>query len=100
MYLDFSKKIIRIPRLSSDIKRAQTVTVSDNFQKGYPSKASTCITIPARSAGASHPTLMLYFLGKLHRGPETAIKNSFFVIGFLKQNYTFPARSIVRSETS
>ena len=52
--LYFSKKIKRLPRLSSDIKRAQIVTASDNFQKGYPSKAS--IRIPARSAGASHPT--------------------------------------------
>ena len=34
------KKIKIIPRLSSDIKRAQKVTLSDNFQKGYPSERS------------------------------------------------------------
>ena len=54
IYLDCSKKSKSIPCLSKKFKCAQIVPISDNFQKGYPSEAS--IRIPARSAGASHPT--------------------------------------------
>ena len=61
IYLHFSKKIKIIPRLSSEFKRAQIVTPTDNFQKGCPSKAS--IRIPIRSAGASHPSLRAHLEG-------------------------------------